>query len=201
MSYSDESPMSTGAWFLTMVILAIPILNLIMYVIWALGIGNRNRVTFCRATILLSLIGAVVYFLLFTPLITAGLPSLGLTPQGAASKLFNNVQMLTPVRREKSGSLKRKQVSVGLRVRLSLKDRLRRASLPPPSIILILIVISPSSFRRRPRPIRGGLFCLFSSVAAALYAAPRRVHRDDYNSLLLIIFISAFFSLQMCLVS
>ena len=64
MSHYNEEPMSTGAWFLTLLVLAIPLLNLIMYFIWACGVGNRSRVTFCRATILWSLIGLAIYLVL-----------------------------------------------------------------------------------------------------------------------------------------
>lgn len=65
MSY-DNRPMSTGAWFITLLVLAIPILNLVMYLIWAFGAGNRNRVTFCRASILWALIGVAIYAVLFS---------------------------------------------------------------------------------------------------------------------------------------
>lgn len=64
MASYDETPMTTGGWFLTLLVLAVPLLNVIMYVIWACGAGNRSRVTFCRATILWALIGAVLYVLL-----------------------------------------------------------------------------------------------------------------------------------------
>jgi len=61
MSNYDESPMTTGAWFLTLLVLAIPLVNVIMYIVWACGAGNRSRVTFCRATILWALIGLALY--------------------------------------------------------------------------------------------------------------------------------------------
>ncbi len=61
MSNYDEQPMTTGAWFLTILVLAIPLLNLIMYIVWACGVGNRSRVTFCRATILWVVIGVALY--------------------------------------------------------------------------------------------------------------------------------------------
>jgi hypothetical protein len=61
MSDYNDSPMSTGAWFLTLLVLAIPLLNLIMYIVWACGVGNRSRVTFCRATILWVVIGVGLY--------------------------------------------------------------------------------------------------------------------------------------------
>lgn len=64
MTAYDERPMTTGAWFLTLLVLAIPLVNLLMYIIWACGVGNRNRVTFCRATILWTVIGIAVYVIL-----------------------------------------------------------------------------------------------------------------------------------------
>jgi hypothetical protein len=64
MSDYDERPMTTGGWFWTLLVLAIPLVNLIMYIVWACGAGNRNRVTFCRATILWCVIGIALYVLL-----------------------------------------------------------------------------------------------------------------------------------------
>ncbi len=64
MAVYEERPMTTGAWFLTILVLAIPLLNLIMYIVWACGVGNVNRVTFCRATILWILIVVAGYVIL-----------------------------------------------------------------------------------------------------------------------------------------
>jgi hypothetical protein len=64
MAIYEERPMTTGAWFLTLLVLAIPLLNLVMYIVWACGVGNVNRVTFCRATILWMLIGVAAYVIL-----------------------------------------------------------------------------------------------------------------------------------------
>jgi hypothetical protein len=61
--YQDET-MSTGAWFLTLLVLGIPFVNLILYIVWACGVGNRNRVTFCRASILLTVIGFAIILIL-----------------------------------------------------------------------------------------------------------------------------------------
>jgi hypothetical protein len=47
-----EKPLSTGQWFLTLFILALPLVGLVMYFVWALGEGNRGRRNFCRATLL-----------------------------------------------------------------------------------------------------------------------------------------------------
>lgn len=44
--------MSTGEWFVTLLILALPFIGLIMLIVWALGDGNVNRRNFCRASLL-----------------------------------------------------------------------------------------------------------------------------------------------------
>ena len=49
MSSDRDAPMSTGAWFLTLLVLAIPLVNVIMYLVWALGVGNRNTLSFFAA--------------------------------------------------------------------------------------------------------------------------------------------------------
>jgi hypothetical protein len=64
MTDYDERPMTTGAWFLTLLLLSIPVVNIILYIVWACGAGNRNRVTFCRASLLWLLIGVLLYVLL-----------------------------------------------------------------------------------------------------------------------------------------
>lgn len=51
--YGDNKPMSVGDWFFTILILAIPFVNIIMYIVWAMGgTSNVNRRNFCRASIL-----------------------------------------------------------------------------------------------------------------------------------------------------
>ena len=59
----DTSPMSVKDWFLTIFILAIPIVGIVMYLVWALGsTGNLNRRNFCRASLLWVVIVFVVVF-------------------------------------------------------------------------------------------------------------------------------------------
>ena len=49
----DKKPMSVGDWMLTIFILAIPIVNIIMYFYWALSSsGNVSRKNFCIASLL-----------------------------------------------------------------------------------------------------------------------------------------------------
>ncbi|MGR8979760.1 MAG: hypothetical protein ACU84H_06675 [Gammaproteobacteria bacterium] len=48
----NDQPMSTGDWFLTLLILALPVVNILMIIVWAMGVGNINRVNYCRAILL-----------------------------------------------------------------------------------------------------------------------------------------------------
>jgi hypothetical protein len=59
----DTRPLSVGEWMLTLFILAIPVVNLIMYILWALG-GNVNRRNYCRAVIYWALILTVLVIVL-----------------------------------------------------------------------------------------------------------------------------------------
>ena len=47
-----EKPLTTGEWFVTMLILGLPLVGLIMYFVWGFGEGNRSRRNFCRAALL-----------------------------------------------------------------------------------------------------------------------------------------------------
>ncbi len=47
-----EKPLTTGEWFVTLLVLALPLIGLIMYFVWGFGTGNIGRRNFCRATLL-----------------------------------------------------------------------------------------------------------------------------------------------------
>lgn len=71
----ETQPMTVGDWMVTLLVLAIPILNIIMYLVWAFGSsGNVNRKTFCQA----SLLWVVILFggLLFIGILGGALGSL-----------------------------------------------------------------------------------------------------------------------------
>lgn len=52
-SSHDTEVMSVKDWMLTILVLAIPFVNLIMYLVWAFGsAGNLNRKNFCKASLL-----------------------------------------------------------------------------------------------------------------------------------------------------
>jgi hypothetical protein len=60
----DLTPMTVKDWFLTIFILAIPFVNIVMYLVWAFGSsGNLNRRNFCRATLLWVAILFIAYSL------------------------------------------------------------------------------------------------------------------------------------------
>ena len=61
----DTSPMSVKDWFLTLLILAIPLVNLVMYLAWAFGsYGNLNRRNFCRAGLLMFAVAIGIFVIL-----------------------------------------------------------------------------------------------------------------------------------------
>lgn len=69
MQRNDE-PMSVGSWMLVIFVLAIPVVNLIMYIFWEFdGNGNINRKNFCMASLIWALILIVVG--VFVSLITS----------------------------------------------------------------------------------------------------------------------------------
>jgi hypothetical protein len=64
--HADTRPMTVGEWMLTLLVLAIPLVNLVMYLVWALsGTGNVNRRNFCRASLywFLIILGIVLAYL------------------------------------------------------------------------------------------------------------------------------------------
>ena len=48
-----EKPLSTGEWFVTLLVFMIPVVNIIMHFVWAFGEGNIGRRNLCRAQLLL----------------------------------------------------------------------------------------------------------------------------------------------------
>ncbi|WFA07763.1 hypothetical protein [Tissierella sp. Yu-01] len=61
---NSEEVMSVGKWIGVMIILAIPLVNIIMYVIWAFSPNtNPNLSNFCKATLLLAIIGIFISFM------------------------------------------------------------------------------------------------------------------------------------------
>jgi hypothetical protein len=60
---TDETtrPLTVGEWFVTMLVLAIPLVNIIMGLVWAFGSGgNINRRNYCRAALIWMAIAIVI---------------------------------------------------------------------------------------------------------------------------------------------
>lgn len=50
----DSQPMSVKDWVLTLIILALPVVNLVMLLVWAFGsTGNINRKNYCLASLIM----------------------------------------------------------------------------------------------------------------------------------------------------
>ncbi|WP_414661606.1 hypothetical protein [Horticoccus sp. 23ND18S-11] len=47
-----EKPLTTGEWFVTLLVLGLPLIGLVMYFVWGFGAGNVGRRNFCRAVLL-----------------------------------------------------------------------------------------------------------------------------------------------------
>lgn len=45
-------PLTTGEWFLTILIIALPLIGIVMQFVWAFSDGNLGRRNFCRASLL-----------------------------------------------------------------------------------------------------------------------------------------------------
>ena len=57
--------MSLGDWLITFVVLVIPIVGLIMVFVWGFSkTTNPNKANFCKATLILWLISAVLFMLM-----------------------------------------------------------------------------------------------------------------------------------------
>ena len=59
---AEAATLTVGEWMLTIFVLAIPLVNLVMYCAWAFSsTGNDDRKNYCRAMICWSLIGMFVW--------------------------------------------------------------------------------------------------------------------------------------------
>ena len=54
----DTRPLTVGEWFVTILVLGVPLVNIVMYFYWAFaGDVNLNKRNFCRASLLWAAIG------------------------------------------------------------------------------------------------------------------------------------------------
>ncbi|WP_373267052.1 hypothetical protein [Hungatella hathewayi] len=68
----NKAVMTMGEWLITLIVLAIPCVNVIMYFVWAFGNGNENRKNFCRAGLIVMAVGIVLTLILYA-VVGAGL--------------------------------------------------------------------------------------------------------------------------------
>ena len=66
---STTQVLSVKDWFVTILVLALPLVNIVMYFYWAFADGvNENKRNFCRASLLWAAIG-IGLFLVFSILL------------------------------------------------------------------------------------------------------------------------------------
>ena len=62
----ENRPMSVGNWFVTILIMAIPVVGLIMLFVWAFGdMAPKNKRNWARAQLIWMLIAFVLVFLFY----------------------------------------------------------------------------------------------------------------------------------------
>jgi hypothetical protein len=74
-------PLTLGDWLVTLLLLAIPFVNIIMLFVWALSGGTHpSKKTYAQATLIFALIGLVLA-VLFNATLLAGLSNLSNQPR------------------------------------------------------------------------------------------------------------------------
>lgn len=69
----DTSPMSMGDWVITLILMAIPCLNIVFCCVWAFSkTGNVNRRNFCRAELIFIGISIILSIILVVVIMAAG---------------------------------------------------------------------------------------------------------------------------------
>lgn len=70
---ADNRVMTVGDWMVTMLVLAIPLVNIVMYLVWAFSsTGNINRRNYCRASLIWFLIAIGIYLVIVIFALVAG---------------------------------------------------------------------------------------------------------------------------------
>lgn len=59
-SNQRQNSLSVGGWIGTLIVLAIPIVNVIMLFVWGFGSGDIGRKRFCLAALVLAAIGIIL---------------------------------------------------------------------------------------------------------------------------------------------
>jgi hypothetical protein len=73
MRTANDAPIiSLGEWLITLIITAIPLVGFIMLIVWGFGSGtNPTKANFAKATLVMMVIGVVLWFLFIGTIITA----------------------------------------------------------------------------------------------------------------------------------
>ena len=80
---TPEKPLTTGEWFVTLLVLALPIVGLVMYFVWGFGDGNVGRRNFCRAAPIWLAIGLGLAILTLITILIFGGTLAAVLSQGA----------------------------------------------------------------------------------------------------------------------
>jgi len=65
-----QSPVTVGDWVVTLIILAIPLVNLIMLIVWAFSSSTpKSKSNFAKASLIMMLIGLVLMLIFWSSLI------------------------------------------------------------------------------------------------------------------------------------
>lgn len=69
--YEDQAPVvSIGDWVLTILILALPLINIIMLFVWAFGGGtNKTKANFAKANLIWMVIAIVLFISMFSTIV------------------------------------------------------------------------------------------------------------------------------------
>jgi MFS family permease len=59
-SNQERKALSVGGWIGTLIVMAIPVVNIIMMFVWGFGSGDIGRKRFCIASLILAAIGIVI---------------------------------------------------------------------------------------------------------------------------------------------
>lgn len=57
---AQQEPLTTGQYFVMLLLLSIPFVNFILLLVWAFGNSNQNRKNFSRAMLLFMIVGIVI---------------------------------------------------------------------------------------------------------------------------------------------
>jgi hypothetical protein len=76
MNNNENKPVTIGDWIITFILLAIPVINVIMLLVWALGSSaHPSKKTYAQAVLILGLLGlalAGIFMLIAIPSMIQG---------------------------------------------------------------------------------------------------------------------------------